>query len=539
LIGLGVPDLVVANKGSNDVSILFGQGQGDSWTLVPGPRLQVGLGPVATAVADVNGNGIPDLLVANSESNNVYLLRGVGDGYFDDAHPTVFQTGADPQQLFVGHFGRGPALDLVTVNAGSNDLTYFPGFGPGRSIASGGLGPTAAAAGDFTRDGRTGLVVLNSLDNHVALLLPGSDGPQIAAVLAPGNLAGLSDLALGRLSGNAVEVYVTAAGQDAVTRLAFSLDLSPAAPPATSPGLAVSLFPGAPGEAGSGLADPALLVGLLTLLAPHAPPAEALLESSPGRQVADFSPLPDLHLGVVVTLLLAPRDGPAAPPPAAPATDEGPSTGALRFAATGVTPPGPEGTALAEEAGTRADGADPAPPAGAALGLNAFLAGSADTPAGRLLSGGGQQGGQPLDLPVPAPELFDFDVAPVRARRVNEGDSVSPSLTRRAPTGAETARQQGAASSPARADAPPGSAGREAAEEGPGVGQESSRGPGWPVPPAASVPPSPAGSAQEAGLLGVDSAWVRGMAVFLAQGILGFAAGDGPLPDEEEEACKR
>ena len=78
LNGDGVPDLVVVNKQSNDLSIFFGQAHGDNWTLTSGPTLQVGAEPVATTVADVNGDGIPDILVANSASNNVYLLRGEG-----------------------------------------------------------------------------------------------------------------------------------------------------------------------------------------------------------------------------------------------------------------------------------------------------------------------------------------------------------------------------------------------------------------------------------------------------------------------------
>src|SRR5262249_23235925 len=50
LNGDAVPDLVVANEGSNDVTILLGQGRGATWTLVPGPRLRAGSGPVATTV---------------------------------------------------------------------------------------------------------------------------------------------------------------------------------------------------------------------------------------------------------------------------------------------------------------------------------------------------------------------------------------------------------------------------------------------------------------------------------------------------------
>ena len=87
--GDGRPDLVVANKGSNDVSILLNQKQGNTITFTPGPRLKAGSGPVSTVVQDVTGDGIPDVLVSNSQSNNVMLLPGVGGGFFNDQNPNV------------------------------------------------------------------------------------------------------------------------------------------------------------------------------------------------------------------------------------------------------------------------------------------------------------------------------------------------------------------------------------------------------------------------------------------------------------------
>ena len=40
------------------------------------------LNPGAVALADLNGDGIPDLIVANSGSNNVLIYPGLGDGQF-------------------------------------------------------------------------------------------------------------------------------------------------------------------------------------------------------------------------------------------------------------------------------------------------------------------------------------------------------------------------------------------------------------------------------------------------------------------------
>jgi hypothetical protein len=409
LNGDGIPDLLVANRGSNDVSILYGQNRGASWTLTPGPRLRAGAGPVATAVQDVYGNGLPDILVSNSESNNVYLLPGVGGGFFNDKHPVIFATGQDPEQLFVGHFGSGSALDLVTVNRGSNDLTFFPGFGIGRSLATGGQNPTAAVAGDFLHDGRMDLIVVNSGDNHVALLLAGAEGPQIASVLTPANRAAFSDAALGAVSDNAVDVYVSTEA-DAVTQLTFALDLGPTLP-----------------------VNP------------------TVLENTPSRAVAEFAALPDLPQSVVATLLLEPMPShtvadstsPSDPTQGAVArlfrapteelgADLSNST-AVAASATGAQLPGltdlnaraalalavlivyggDQSAEPADVEATRLAPADPAAvPAVASVELNAFITGSATTVPGRPLLGGSQEKAPLLNSVLPTPGLFDFSDVP-------------------------------------------------------------------------------------------------------------------------------
>src|SRR5207245_2286477 len=132
----GLPDLLVANAGSDDVTVLLGRGRGITWGLERGPRLKSGgRGPVSVTVADVTRDGRPDLVVCNELSGTVAVLAGLGGGFFDDAHPTVFATGAGPVQALVGTFDSRPGLDLVTVNRESDSLTFFPGFSPTRASA--------------------------------------------------------------------------------------------------------------------------------------------------------------------------------------------------------------------------------------------------------------------------------------------------------------------------------------------------------------------------------------------------------------------
>ena len=223
--GDGRPDLVVANTGSNDVSVLLNQDLGGGgFAFAQGPRLKVGYGPVSTVVGDVNGDGIPDLMVSNSLSNNVSLLPGLGQGFFNDQNPTTFPVGNGPGPLFVGNFDGKP--DLVTVNAGSNDLTLISGFnGPSpvtRTLPSGGLGPVAAI--EFrSGTGFDNLVVANNGDGLFSLLEGGPLGLSLTATATNAGLSSPSSLALSAFTGGAVDVYATTQGREHAFLLSFAL----------------------------------------------------------------------------------------------------------------------------------------------------------------------------------------------------------------------------------------------------------------------------------------------------------------------------
>jgi hypothetical protein len=87
-------DLTVPNVGSDNVSILLGDGTGSFGTAT---NFDTGDAPSSVAIGDFNGNGILDLAVANIISNSVSILLGNGDGTFGPANN--FQWAIDLSQL--------------------------------------------------------------------------------------------------------------------------------------------------------------------------------------------------------------------------------------------------------------------------------------------------------------------------------------------------------------------------------------------------------------------------------------------------------
>ncbi len=218
-----LPDLVVADKGSNDVAILLNQG---NFSFTHGPRVDSGgVGPVSTIVGEFTaGSTIPDILVTNSGSDNVTLLKGVGGGFFKPAITSPFSVGVDPGQSFVGNFDG--TAGLLTVNAGSNDLTLISGFnGPDpvtTTISSGGLDPATAFAFEST-SGFEDLVVGNTGDGVLALFEGGQDGLSLMSAQVEPDLPSPTALAFSALTGGEIQFYAATAGREAADLVSLNL----------------------------------------------------------------------------------------------------------------------------------------------------------------------------------------------------------------------------------------------------------------------------------------------------------------------------
>jgi hypothetical protein len=228
--------------------VLFGSIVKGQWVATPGPRLNSnGSGPVATTLRDLNGDGIPDLIVTNS-GGTISVLPGRGEGFFDD---------------------RPQDVRTLTVPDGSGlGAPSFPGTGDV------GLAPTGAGSiVSIDLDAFTvGVVFQAEPGVDVNALEALADGAVIAA-LSNGSVAELNANAAGQLSvsslfsqlttgelldpsaleivgsGSALQALVTNTGSDQIFVFALSVPtrastgVPSTAPPSTAPPPSTELSP--------------------------------------------------------------------------------------------------------------------------------------------------------------------------------------------------------------------------------------------------------------------------------------------------------
>ena len=176
--GDGKPDLAVANFSSNTVSILRNTSNNGNLSFASKVDFATGLNPTSLAIADIDGDGKLDLAITNFGDNSVSVIRNTGSvGGVNFTSKVDFATGLNPFSLVIGNIDGDANLDLAIANYGSNSVSILRNIGTSGIINfatkldfTAGTNPWSIAIGDIEGDGKLDLTTTNLGSNNVSVM---------------------------------------------------------------------------------------------------------------------------------------------------------------------------------------------------------------------------------------------------------------------------------------------------------------------------------------------------------------------------------
>jgi hypothetical protein len=215
--GDGKTDLVVWGTQTKNIRLFTGKGDGTFQLPVT----------IATSnnfrgvAGDFNGDGKIDLAIVDLHTG-VTVLLGNGNGTFQPpiAYPTSFQSGLGAINIKSGDFNGDGIADFATIDGTSSTVSVLLGKGDGTfqlpSLINLPSPPISLVAADLNQDGRTDLATGHDSNPRVAVLLGRADGtfqtpviypaPAAPRALEVGDLLGDGSLDLALNSGNTLSI---------------------------------------------------------------------------------------------------------------------------------------------------------------------------------------------------------------------------------------------------------------------------------------------------------------------------------------------
>ena len=182
----GLPDIVVTcnTPTSNVIQVFLNLGNGTfDPTMGDGTTnivLGTGKGPVAITSGDFNNDGHPDLAVADSLDGTITLFLSNPANDFTYYTVSTLSGFGMPNGIVAGNFTKSGNVDLAVTDGSTGSIHILTGDGTGSFTTSSSAtvqsDPTGIVAGDFNKDGATDLAVLNSGSGTVSILNGNNSG---------------------------------------------------------------------------------------------------------------------------------------------------------------------------------------------------------------------------------------------------------------------------------------------------------------------------------------------------------------------------
>lgn len=177
LSGDGNVDLVCtpAPGDGNEIRVLLNDGVGAFWGDV---QYETGSAPRSVHSSDLDGDLVPDVAVANYQSNTASILMNVGDGRLQ--YHVQYPVAARPRSISGGDLDADGDDDVVTANETGNSISVLRNRGDGtflgQQVYSVGSAPSFIRLADLDNDLDSDVIVANSVDNTIGVLKNNGDG---------------------------------------------------------------------------------------------------------------------------------------------------------------------------------------------------------------------------------------------------------------------------------------------------------------------------------------------------------------------------
>ena len=174
-------DLLVATW-ANKLQVIRNDG-GRAFSLLA--TIPVGYDTVSLCCGDLDGDGELDVVAPHPAIGDVAVLRGLGDGAFEQQTTQPYWTGG-PKNMRLVDTGNDGLLDVVTINESGQSIVIVVL----RGLAGGGFAPpvasltskhgTALSMGDVDGDGFVDAAIASANENSVQIYLGAGDGSFVA-----------------------------------------------------------------------------------------------------------------------------------------------------------------------------------------------------------------------------------------------------------------------------------------------------------------------------------------------------------------------
>ncbi len=174
--GNNYSDFVFVNYGADSVDIVFTTTNDELYSLKSYPT-EPDSRPIFVSVADVNQDDKLDIIVANSNTNNVGVLLNYGNEKFGPQ--TTYSTGdnSNPRCVSISDLNGDSYPEIIVANHNSHNVGILVNYGNGtfslqKTYSTGPISyPRFVSVIDVNDDNRPDIIVANSMTNNVGVML--------------------------------------------------------------------------------------------------------------------------------------------------------------------------------------------------------------------------------------------------------------------------------------------------------------------------------------------------------------------------------